>query len=203
MVKTYAKFAALALLGSTTTTVCHADSLYAAAASTTSGGAAPVNYFTDPKAHAVGDILTVEISETANGSATGTTTGAKSESANFGPGTGNVLSLIRELGLNGSENSSATGTSTRADNLTATIACTVTQVLPNGNMLIEGSRTVGVNAEKQTITLTGTVRPIDIGQGNTVQSQMVAGAKISYSGKGPVGEVQHDGIVRQIFKYLF
>jgi flagellar L-ring protein precursor FlgH len=75
--------------------------------------------------------------------------------------------------------------------------------LPNGNLLIQGSRTVGLNAEAQTVTLTGTVRPVDIQTGNTVSSQMVAGAKISYSGKGPVGEVQHDGLVRKIFKYLF
>jgi flagellar L-ring protein precursor FlgH len=150
-----------------------------------------------------GDIVTVMVSETASGTTTGTTNGSKSESATFGPGTGTILNLIKTFGLSGSETSKASGDTSRSDNLTATIACTVTQVLPNGNLLIQGSRTVGLNAEAQTVTLTGTVRPVDIQTGNTVSSQMVAGAKISYSGKGPVGEVQHDGLVRKIFKYLF
>jgi flagellar L-ring protein FlgH len=179
-----------------------ADSLYASAPAS-SGAPAPVNYFTDPKAHAVGDILTVVISENASGTATASTNANKTQSANFGPGVGSILSLIRTFGLSGSETSNATGTTTRTDALTATIAVTVKKVMPNGNLVVEGSRTVGTNADEQTITLTGVVRPIDISQTNTVQSPQVADAQIKYSGKGPIGEIQHDGIVQKIFKILF
>ena len=179
-----------------------ADSLYSAAPAA-SGSQTPVNSFTAPKAHAVGDILTIVITENATGSSTAATTSGKTQSANFGPGVGSILSLIRTFGLSGTETSNAAGTTTRTDALSATIAVTVKQVLPNGNLVVEGSRTVGTNADDQTITLTGIVRPIDISQTNTVQSQQVADAKIKYSGKGPVGEVQHDGLVQKIFRILF
>jgi flagellar L-ring protein precursor FlgH len=179
-----------------------ADSLYASAPAA-SGTAAPINYFTDPKAHAVGDILTIVITENATGSSTATTNSNKTQSANFGPGVGSILSLIRTFGLSGTETSNASGTTTRTDALTATIAVTVKAVLPNGNLSVEGSRTVGTNADTQTITLTGIVRPIDISQTNTVQSPQVADAQIKYSGKGPVGEIQHDGLVQKIFKIVF
>jgi flagellar L-ring protein precursor FlgH len=203
MMKNYAYLTAAVLIVAAQVGAAHADSLYAATASTTSGAPAPISYFTDPKAHAVGDIVTVVVTEAASGSSTGTTTGNKSEAATFGPGTGSILSLIRTFGLSGSETSKADGATNRADTLTATISCTVTSVLPNGNLMIQGSRAVGVNSENQTMTLTGMVRPVDISQGNTIASPLVANAKIKYSGKGPVSEVQHDGLVRQIFKYLF
>jgi len=203
MLKNYAQLTAAAILVAIQVGIVRADSLYSATASTTSGAPAPINYFTDPKAHAVGDIITVVVTEAASGSSTGTTTGNKSEAASFGPGLGPLLSNIQTFGLNGSETSKANGATNRADTLTATISCTVTSVLPNGNLMIQGTRSVGVNSETQTMTLTGMVRPVDIAQGNTIASPMVANAKIKYSGKGPVSEVQHDGIVRQIFKYLF
>ncbi len=185
--------------------VVQADTLYSAIpdSSTATQNRGPISYFTDTKAHAVGDLLTVVITETAVGSSTGTTTGSKSESATFGPGFGGILRLIKQFGLSGNENSTATGATNRAGNLTATIAVTVKKVDPNGNLEVEGARSVGVNAEAQTVTLSGVVRPTDIGPNNTVQSPLVANAQIKYSGNGPVGEVQHDGIVRKIFRLLF
>ncbi len=63
----------------------------------------------------------------------------------------------------------ASGSTNRTDNLTASIAVTVTQVLPNGNLAIEGKRKVGMNAETQEITLTGVVRPQDIAFDNTIR----------------------------------
>jgi flagellar L-ring protein precursor FlgH len=179
-----------------------ADSLYNAPATQTDGRG-PINYFADTKAHAVGDIVTVVITETSTGGSSGTTKGTKSESASFGPGLGSVLNLIHQFGLSGNETSSADGSTIRSDNLSATIACTVKAVEPNGNLEIEGTRQVGTNAEKATITLTGVVRPADISSTDSVQSPQVANAQIQYSGKGPVGEIQHDGLVRQIFKYVF
>jgi flagellar L-ring protein precursor FlgH len=179
-----------------------ADSLYTSAPAA-AGAQAPINYFTDPKAHAIGDILTIVITENASGTSTAATNSGKTQSANFGPGVGSILSLIRTFGLSGTETSNASGTTTRTDALSATIAVTVKEVMPNGNLVVTGTRTVGTNADAQTITLTGVVRPIDISQTNTVASQMVADAKIQYSGKGPVGEVQHDGLVQRIFKVLF
>ena len=60
-----------------------------------------------------------------------------------------------------------------------------------------------MNAETQTITLTGIVRPEDIAANNTVQSPQVANAEIKYGGRGPVGDKQHDGLISRVFKFLF
>ncbi len=182
-----------------------ADSLYSTDSSGSSAGTArpAINYFADAKAHAVGDILTVVIAETATGSSTATTNQTKTDSAAYGPGFGPFLHLIKNLGLSGNLSSAANAGTTRADNLSATIAVTVKTVLPNGNMVVEGSRTIGTNAEAQTITLSGVVRPADISPLNSVQSPQVADALIKYSGKGPVSEIQHDGLISRIFRYLF
>ena len=96
-----------------------------------------------------------------------------------------------------------TGASSRNDVLTATIAVVVKQVNPNGTMVIEGSKSVGTNSDTEVITLTGLVRISDVAPDNTVQSPLVANAVIHYSGKGPVGEKQRDGIINKIFKVLF
>ncbi len=200
IVAIFASAALLAQIGQT----ARADSLYTCAPNqSTVVNRAPVSYFSDAKAHGVGDLVTVVISENASGTSSGATSGSKSESAQFGSGMGAILNLIHSFSLSGSEDSKAAAATNRADNLTATIACTVQQVLPDGNFLIQGSRSVGVNAETQTITLTGEVRPIDISPLNTVASPLVANANIKYSGKGPVGEVQHDGLIRRIFRLVF
>ena len=77
------------------------------------------------------------------------------------------------------------------------------EVLANGNLVVEGKRKVGMNAETQEITLTGVVRPTDIAPNNTIPSPLVADAQIKYGGRGPVGDKQHDGLITRIFKVLF
>ena len=76
-------------------------------------------------------------------------------------------------------------------------------MLPNGNLVVEGKRRVGMNAETQEITLSGVVRPSDISPANTIASPLVADAQIKYGGRGPVGDKQHDGLISRIFKVLF
>ena len=159
--------------------------------------------FSDNKARRVGDTLTIVITETGAASSVAATKTAKTESLNYGPGFGPLLSNLKNFGLSGGINSDASGSTTRADTLTASIGVTVTKVLPNGNLEVEGKRKVGMNAETQEITLTGVVRPTDIAYNNTIPSPLVADAQIKYGGRGPVGDKQHDGIISRIFKILF
>ncbi len=162
-----------------------------------------VSLFSDNKARRVGDTLTVVITETGAASSVAATKTAKTESLNYGPGFGPLLFNIKNFGVTGGINSDASGSTTRADNLTASIGVTVKEVLPNGNLVVEGKRRVGMNAETQEITLTGVVRPTDISPSNTIASPMVADAQIKYGGRGPVGDKQHDGLISRIFKVLF
>lgn len=159
--------------------------------------------FADSKARNVGDVLTILIDETASANSQAATKTSKTEGFSFGPGVGFLLSRINKLGLSGSINSSATGSTNRTDNLSARIAVTIKEVRPNGNLVIEGKRRVGMNAETQEITLTGVVRPQDVQADNTIASPLVADAQIKFSGKGPVGDKQRDGLITRIFKVLF
>lgn len=159
--------------------------------------------FADTKAHQVGDILTIVVTESAAGSSVGNTKISKTDSASFGPGTGPILQWINLFNASGTMGSTTANSTNRTDTLTATIAVVVTQVLPNGNLVVQGDRSVGINAETQHITLTGMVRPQDIGPNNQVASPLVANAQIHFSGKGPVGDTQHYGVITRIFHYLF
>jgi len=188
----------------TPTIIGHADSLFPGSSTDIArNSAAAVSLFSDNKARRVGDTLTIVINENASTTSQANTKTSKNENLNYGPGFGPILHNIPVFGLGGSIGSTASGNTNRTDQLTASIAVTVTQVLPNGNLAIEGKRKVGMNAETQEITLTGIVRPQDIAYDNTIQSPLVANAQIKYGGRGPVGDKQHDGIVARIFKFLF
>src|SRR5579883_1308384 len=178
-----------------------ADSLYPV--SSGQGTGTLNSLFADTKAHNVGDILTIVVAESATGSSAANTKISKTDNSSFGPGIGPLLEWIKLTSLTGSINSSAANSTDRTDNLTATIAVTVKEVMPNGNLMVEGDRSVGMNAETQHITLTGIVRPQDIGPNNQVASPLVADAQIHFAGKGPVGDTQHYGIITRVFHYLF
>lgn len=195
---------ALLTIAATMAASVQADSLFPGSSTDVAkANAASVSLFSDNKARHVGDTLTIVINENASTTSQATTKTSKNENLNYGPGFGPILHNIPTFGLGGSIGSNASGSTNRTDNLAASIAVTVTQVLPNGNLAIEGKRKVGMNAETQEITLTGVVRPQDIAYNNTIQSPLVADAQIKYGGRGPVGDKQHDGIISRIFKFLF
>jgi flagellar L-ring protein precursor FlgH len=85
------------------------------------------------------------------------------------------------------------GSTTRSGDLTAYITCRVTEVMPNGNLRIVGTREVMVNHENQVIILSGTIRPRDIASDNVIKSIFVSDAKIAYSGSGVVDDRQRPG----------
>jgi len=181
-----------------------ADSLFPGSSTDVArNNSAAVSLFSDSKARRVGDTLTVVIVEAGSANVAASTKTSKNESLNYGPGFGPLLHNIPAFGLGGGINTTASGSTNRTDNLTASIGVTVTRVLPNGNLEVEGKRKVGMNAETQEITLTGVVRPQDVAFDNTIQSPLVADAQIKYGGRGPVGDKQHDGIITRIFKILF
>ena len=195
---------ALLAVAATMAASVQADSLFPGSSTDVAKTSAEsVSLFSDNKARRVGDILTIVINENASTTSQASTKTSKNENLNYGPGFGPILHNIPAFGLNGSIVSNASGTTNRTDNLAASIAVTVTQVLPNGNLAIEGKRKVGMNAETQEITLTGIVRPQDIASNNTILSPLVADAQIKYGGRGPVGDKQHDGLISRIFKFLF
>lgn len=158
----------------------------------------------DLKARRRGDIVTIVITETSSASKEAKTdTGRDSKiSANIPTFMGletkvlaNLLGANPKSLIDASVGSAyaGSGSTSRQENLNATITARVIDVLPNGNLQIEGRRNVRVNEEDQEIILEGTVRPRDISQNNTINSIYVADAKISYTGRGIISDRQSPG----------
>jgi flagellar L-ring protein precursor FlgH len=95
------------------------------------------------------------------------------------------------------------GNTSREGKLEATISARVMKVLDNGNLVIEGSKTVEVNEEKGIIKISGVIRPLDIQQNNVVYSSSIADAQITYSGKGVGTTAQRPGILARIINWIF
>ncbi len=89
----------------------------------------------------------------------------------------------------GNTTSAGTGTVNRQEQITLTVAAVVTGVLPNGNLLIQGSQEVKTNNELRELTVSGIVRPEDISSANTIPHSQIAEARISYGGRGDLSRV--------------
>jgi flagellar L-ring protein precursor FlgH len=165
--------------------------------------------FSDQKARAVGDIVTIKITESSAATNKASTATDRSSSLSAGVdaffGAENKYSsgssFFNPFGTvaGGVESEfEGTGTTKRSGDLDAYITALVTQVLPNGNLVVTGSREVLINSENQIIQLTGVIRPRDISSKNMVLSTYIADARISYSGTGVVNDRQQPGWLTNI-----
>ena len=162
-------------------------------------------FFKDPRASRVGDILTVEINiaDQAKVSNTTTRTRANSENAGLGAfplGLGKTGNLVDGTSTSGSKGS---GSVDRSESISLSVAAIVTQVLPNGNLVIQGHQEVRVNYELRDLQIAGIVRPEDISATNTIQHNQIAEARISYGGRGQISDVQQPRYGQQLFDVLF
>ena len=158
--------------------------------------------FGDRKARAVGDSLTIIISETSSASRSGNAANSKSGSTDMKAGTG-MLRFIAAANASGSDSFKAEGKITNTNNVSGTITVQVAAVKPNGNLAVSGTQSIVQNGEEQKITITGEVRPEDVTVDNAVMSYNVANAQIRIDGKGPIANKQRQGILTQIFNLLF
>jgi flagellar L-ring protein precursor FlgH len=165
--------------------------------------------FINDKARKVGDLVTIKIVETA--SATNKASTKTGRTSAFDAGLDNFFNLEERYpstspffnpfgGVSGSFESDfdGSGTTKRSNALTAYITARIIDILPNGILVIEGTREVRVNHENQIITLTGMVRSRDISADNVVQSTYLADARITYSGSGIINEKQRPGWLTRI-----
>lgn len=162
--------------------------------------------FTDIKAHKVGDILTVLIYEASNASTQAETKTEKTGkfSTSGGPGIGS-LDFIPLFGADAENKNSfdGKGENLRNQSLRARMSVTVVAVRDNGDLIIKGSRTIGISKDREVLTLTGVVRQKDISAGNTVDSYLIADAEISYTGKGAASTGSRPGIIMRFLNWLF
>lgn len=145
--------------------------------------------FEDKRARNVGDTLTIYIEEktTGNRKTSGGTSTANDINAN-------LPTLFKALPISSSSSSKTaiTGAGAASEDLTGTIAVTVTEVLPNGNLVVGGQEQVSLNNSDEYIRFSGVVNPTSISNANTVSSTLVADAHIEYKSAGAMSEVIND-----------
>jgi flagellar L-ring protein precursor FlgH len=171
-------------------------------------------FFKDQRAAQVGDILTVviDISEQAKLANETTRTRNNSETANAAHIAGFENQLQKILPHNadpanllaaGSTSSvDGTGKITRTDQVNVHVAMLVTQVLPNGNLVVIGHQEMRVNYEIRDLQITGVIRPQDISSVNTISLDKIAEARVSYGGHGQLMDVQQPRFGQQLFDIL-
>jgi flagellar L-ring protein precursor FlgH len=166
-------------------------------------------FFKDQRAHRIGDILTVivTIDDSAQISNATTRKRTASNEANIGTSLGSVfgtnlpgvdVSADGGISTGGGMSDGGNGSVNRKESLQTNVAVVVTQVLPNGNLVIEGRQEVRVNFEVRDLIIAGIVRPMDIQSDNTIMSEKIAEARISYGGRGQISDVQQPRYGQQV-----
>jgi flagellar L-ring protein FlgH len=154
----------------------------------------------DVRASEVNDIVTIVVNEAASAVVNGTSVSSRKSSVNASiTGAYGITSpkLTNLLGASNDTELAGSGSTSRGLTLSTTISARVIEVQPNGTLVIEGTKDIGVNSDKQTITVHGYIRPADLSSANVVNSVQVANLQINVKGKGVVG----DAIRRPNFLY--
>lgn len=160
--------------------------------------------FSDPRAHRVGDILTVVLQESTQASKKATTTTKKTDKTALDAPTilGKGLTLNgnpASIGLNGDRSFSGDGSSSQSNQLSGQITVTVAQRLTNGNLIIRGEKWLTINQGQELVRISGIVRPQDINPDNSVSSSRVADARIAYTGRGSLADANTQGWLSRFF----
>lgn len=172
------------------------------------------SFFKDQRAAQVGDILTIRVNINDEANIANTTTRSRTNDEDASatklagfetllrkilPGTPALAPLVD---LDSQSSSTGTGSVDREEDLTTTIAAVVTQVLPNGNLVIEGRQEIRVNFEVRELIVAGVVRPEDITSNNEITSDKIAEARIAYGGRGQISDVQQPRLGQQFLDII-
>ncbi len=167
-----------------------------------------IRLFEDRRARRVGDILTVRLQESTNASKNSQTSTDKSSEAAlanatvFGtPLTSNGVPLL-EGSLSGGTTFDGKGASSQSNSLSGDITVTVVKRLPNGNLIISGEKWVTLNQGQEFIRLSGIIRPEDIYPDNSLLSNRIASAQITYSSKGVLAAANKMGLISRFFNSI-
>ena len=168
-------------------------------------------FFKDQRAHQVGDILTVKVNITDKANIANDTKRSRVNEEDSGIDNffGNsklpiVNSALPTRLFTADSNSSSEGKGSvdRSEALSTNVAGVVVQVLPNGNLVIEGRQEIRVNFEIRELIVGGVVRPEDIESDNTIDSTKIAQARIAYGGRGQITDVQQPRYGQQVMDVI-
>jgi flagellar L-ring protein precursor FlgH len=165
-------------------------------------------FFKDQRAHQIGDILTVMVNITDKANIANETQRSRANTEDSGitdflgsktlktPATAILPGRI--LTADSTSSSDGKGSVQRQEALSTNVAAVVTQVLPNGNLVVEGKQEIRVNFEIRELIVAGIVRPEDIQSDNTIDSSKIAQARIAYGGRGQITDVQQPRYGQQV-----
>lgn len=153
----------------------------------------------DHRAHRIGDVITVYVIEATRAKSQAATDASSDLDMRAGL-TSPSTDFDARLGLGGSNRAGAQ--TTRVGELRTQISAQVVGVTPDGSLQIQGLQTLKVNGEKQTIKVSGLVRPEDVGPDNTVLSHRIANADLELVGVGVVSSSQRQSLIYRMFKWL-
>ena len=161
--------------------------------------------FADRIARQVGDILTIQIVENTTASAVAGTNTKSEYGASLSAGGTGALDFIPLLSGDGASKSEhkGDGRTSRQGRLYGTVTARVVEVLPNGYLRIEGQKSVVINGERQLTILSGVVRTDDITPDNSIRSDLIGDAEITFKGKGALANSERPGIIARVFDWLF
>jgi flagellar L-ring protein precursor FlgH len=169
-------------------------------------------FFKDQRAHQVGDILTVTVNITDQANFANETQRSRTAKEDSGVtdfagskllgGTASKVLPGRLLTADSSASSDGKGSVQRQETLQTNVAAVVTQLLPNGNLVVEGKQEIRVNFEIRELIVAGIVRPEDIQSDNTIDSSKIAQARIAYGGRGQITDVQQPRYGQQVMDVL-
>ena len=168
-------------------------------------------FFKDQRAHQVGDILTVTVNLNDKANIANETQRSRENKEDsgidnfFGKAKVPIMNSAvptRIFTADSSASSDGKGSVNRSEALQTNVAAVVTQVLPNGNLVVEGKQEVRVNFEVRELVVAGIVRPEDIQSDNTIDSSKIAQARIAYGGRGQITDVQQPRYGQQVLDVL-
>lgn len=162
-------------------------------------------FFEDIRARRVGDVINVILDEQTNASKTATTNAAKGSSVGMpsptlfgGTVTGGGRNLLANE-ITASSDFAGSADSSQSNRLSGSIAVVVDKVLSNGNLWIRGQKRLTLNQGSEVVQVTGLIRPVDITPENTIQSNQIADANITYGGRGLLADSNRAGWMTRLF----
>lgn len=166
-------------------------------------------FFKDQRAHQVGDLVTVKVLVTDKANLDNETKRSRTNNETLGAanlfGAESKINKILPgatagalVNADSASSSDGAGSVSRSETLVTNVAAVVTQVLPNGNLVVEGKQEIRVNFEVRELIVAGVIRPEDIEADNTIDSSKIAEARIAYGGRGQITDVQQPRYGQQV-----